>query len=387
MTSTPSARVFERLVVRQVPHPTHVEWYLTGRPDPDSDSLDESKRVFSALADVLAAQNIVPFAEKIYGVRTSHASLLGHRTESLAKYRLAPDWPVTIVEGAPASGAEFGGVQLWGITPRPESGQRVETIVGPGGIRGREWIGPDFRELVLAALGSDVRDDDVASAPDHARRMFEAASAALSERGYSFRQVARTWIYLSRILGWYGEFNRVRTAHYAGAGLGADAAFPASTGIEGRHDREPCLMDLLAVDARAGSGLVVRPVLESDRQGQPFAYGSAFARAMVLERNARKIIHVSGTASIGADGRSRHVGDASAQFSETLLGIAAVLEREGGCLSDIGQATLFAKSPAVAATCREVSRRLCLPALPFVEIVADVCRPELLVEVEAVALL
>jgi enamine deaminase RidA (YjgF/YER057c/UK114 family) len=127
-------------------------------------------------------------------------------------------------------------------------------------------------------------------------------------------------------------------------------------------------------------------VLESERQGRPFAYGSAFARAMVIERGPKKTIHVSGTASIDAGGVSKHEGDAAAQFSETLLGVAAVLEREGGSLSHIGQGTLFVKTPAVAATCREVSRRLQLPELPLLEIVADVCRPELLLEIEAVAL-
>jgi enamine deaminase RidA (YjgF/YER057c/UK114 family) len=107
---------------------------------------------------------------------------------------------------------------------------------------------------------------------------------------------------------------------------------------------------------------------------------------MVIERGPQKTIHVSGTASIDAGGVSKHEGDAAAQFSETLLGVAAVLEREGGSLSHIGQGTLFVKTPAVAATCREVSRRLQLPELPLLEIVADVCRPELLLEIEAVAL-
>jgi enamine deaminase RidA (YjgF/YER057c/UK114 family) len=389
MTAATSAPVPERLVVRRVAHPTHTEWYLTGRPTADSSSAVGASEVFAAVANVLVAQSILPLQEKIYGLWPSHARLLEQRSTALSERGLAPDWPVTILEGIPASGADFGGVQLWGVTPRPDAGQRVETVVRQGKTVGREWIGPDFRELVLASVdGNPPEGPGADAAPEHARRMFDTSGDVLSERGYSFRQVVRTWIYLSRILDWYGDFNRVRTRRYEVAGLatGGDAVFPASTGIGGRRDREKCLMDLLAVDAPPGSDLVVRPVLKSERQGQAFAYGSAFARAMVVERHQRKIIHVSGTASIDAGGSSKHLGDAGAQYCETLLSIAAVLEQEGSSLSDIGQGTLFSKTPEVAATCREVSRRLGLPALPLIEVVADVCRPELLVEIEAIAI-
>jgi enamine deaminase RidA (YjgF/YER057c/UK114 family) len=342
-----------------------------------------------AHARELATHDIVPLYEKIYAVRHSHEAILEERRLALSACGIVSDWPLTLLEGTPASGRDFGGVQLWGVTPKPGSGQRVETVAVNGRTVGREWIGPDFRELVLLAVDGDVPGNPEANAAtDQARRMFETSSAVLAARGYAFGQVVRTWIYLSRILDWYGDFNRVRTAHYAAAGLAmeADAVFPASTGIQARRDREECLMDLVALQASAGSDVSVRPVLESERQGRPFAYGSAFARAMVIEHGPQKTIHVSGTASIDATGVSKHEGDAAAQFEETLLGIATVLEREGATLAHIGQGTLFVKTPAVAATCRDVSRRLQLPELPLLEIVADVCRPELLLEIEAVAL-
>jgi enamine deaminase RidA (YjgF/YER057c/UK114 family) len=307
---------------------------------------------------------------------------------------LAPDGPVTFLQGTPASGESFGGVQVWGVTPRPGAGERIEAVEWQGQIRGREWLGPGFRQLVLSSIdglaegGSQgtIRPD---LPPDQARRMFSRASAGLSARGYSFRQVARTWIYLSRVLDWYADFNGVRNAHFAAAGLSATAdelsVFPASTGIQAQSDAEECVMDLLAIDAGTAGQLAVRPVLQSRRQGQAFSYGSAFSRAMVIDWTEYKTIHISGTASIDTQGHSTHSGDAAAQFRETMINIAALLEPEGATLSDICQGTLFAKSAAVATTCRDVGRELALPALPLVEVVADVCRPELLMEIEAVA--
>jgi len=389
MTNPPEPSRDGGVVVRRVDYPTHTEWFLTGLPtvaDGVSAASVAATPIFEALARILATERIAVLQEKVYALRSAYASIQHARRAALAFAGITEDWPVTLLEGTPARGAAFAGVQLWGVTAGER--QRVETVVWRGRPLGREWSGPDFRALLLASVDAAAWGEvPAASAPDQARRVFEAVTAALGERGYSYRQVARTWIYLSHILECYDGFNQVRNAHHTVAGLATPGkrSFPASTGIQARHDREECLMDVLAIDARPGGGLQVRPIMRSDRQGEAFAYGSAFARGVVIERDGRKVIHVSGTASIDAAGQSTHPGDAAAQCRETLLSIGAVLEHEGATLADIVQTTLFAKTDAVARTCRDVTRRLGLQALPFVEIIADVCRPELLVEIEAVA--
>jgi enamine deaminase RidA (YjgF/YER057c/UK114 family) len=161
--------------------------------------------------------------------------------------------------------------------------------------------------------------------------------------------------------------------------------FPASTGIQAQSADEECLMDLLAVDAAPDSGIEVRPVIRSGRQDQAFSYGSAFSRAMVLQHHGRKTMYISGTASIDGQGRSVHLEDPEAQCLDTLLSLAALLEDQGGGLGNIVQATVFCKTPAVVEAWRSVCRRLQLPAIPGIELIADVCRAELLIEIEAVA--
>jgi enamine deaminase RidA (YjgF/YER057c/UK114 family) len=357
---------------------------------------DAVARLFDALASLIAEQGISVLSEKVYALRSAREEVLQRRTEALSAKGLGRDAPVTFLQGTPASGQAFAGVQLWGVTPRAGAGQRVEAVERDGQVGGREWIGPDFRQLVLASidgLGGGGREGAVPpNAPEQARRMFERASEALAARGYSFRGVARTWIYFSRLLDWYGDFNAVRNAHYAAAGLsttaepGMASAFPASTGIQAQSASEECLMDVLAIDPGNAGRIEVRPVAQSGRQGQAAAYGSAFSRAMVIDWKEYRTIHISGTASIDPEGRSTHPGDARAQLRETMININALLEPEGAGLSNLCQGTLFAKSAAAAATCRDAARDLGLPALPFVEVIADVCRPELLVEIEAVAI-
>jgi enamine deaminase RidA (YjgF/YER057c/UK114 family) len=363
---------------------------LTGRPALGSAG-EGAARLLPALAEVIAEHGISVLSERVYALRSAREEVLELRAKALSTKGLASDAPVTFLQGTPASGEAFGGVQLWGVTPRAGAGQRVELVERDGQVVGREWIGPDFRQLVLTSIHG-MRSGAPPDAPEQARRMFERAGATLAARGYSFREVARTWIYFARLLDWYGDFNAVRNAYYTAAGLsksaaaGSGSAFPASTGIQAQSASEECLMDVLAIDLGHAGRLAVRPVAESGRQGQASLYGSAFSRAMVIDWADCKIIHVSGTASIDQRGHSTHPGDAGAQFRDTLASIDALLEPEGAGLSNLCQGTLFAKSAAVAAICRDVARELGSPALPFVEVIADVCRPELLVEIEAVAI-
>ena len=117
--------------------------------------------------------------EKVYALRQSREEILQQRTKALLREGLESNGPVTFLQGTPASGEAFGGVQLWGVTPRPGAGERIEAIEWQGQIRGREWIGHDFRQLVVASIdglaegGSDAPSPD--SAADQARRMLARA--------------------------------------------------------------------------------------------------------------------------------------------------------------------------------------------------------------------
>jgi len=146
-------------------------------------------------------------------------------------------------------------------------------------------------------------------------------------------------------------------------------------------------MDALALESGGPRFAAAIPIRRSSRQNSSFNYGSAFSRGMALEIEGRRTVHISGTASINAAGQSTHVGDAEHQSLNTLMSIAAILEEQGGGLRSITGATLFCKDGAALEAWERVSRRLELPALPKVCVLADVCRHDLLVEMEAVAVI
>jgi enamine deaminase RidA (YjgF/YER057c/UK114 family) len=349
--------------------------------------MEAARGLMTGAAALLQERRLTPILEKLFASKELHDPLRIARANVLRERGLDPTTPFTLLEGAPADGPGFAGLQIMAVSTA-EGEPDVSTVPGAGAVGGRLWRGTDMRLLHLARVRGQDRGALPRTVTEQAERMFANARAALASHGFSYGDAARTWIYFARLLDWYGEFNRVRTAHHArlaeGHGLSAHP-FPASTGIEGRQTDEECFMDVLAV--QPGPGAAVRVLHGSARQRQAFDYGSAFSRGVVIEAGGRRAIHVSGTASIDAGGRSVHVGDADAQVAETLLNVAALLEPEGAKLSDIASAVIYCKDREASLAVDRVQRLLQLPSFPAIKLRADVCRPELLVEVEAVALL
>jgi enamine deaminase RidA (YjgF/YER057c/UK114 family) len=89
-----------------------------------------------------------------------------------------------------------------------------------------------------------------------------------------------------------------------------------------------------------------------------------------------------------------HLNDIASQTEQTLDNIAALIAPEnfahhgqsgaGATLRDLAKVRVYVKRAADYAACRAVCERR-LGNIPAVYVVADVCRPELLVEIEGVA--
>jgi enamine deaminase RidA (YjgF/YER057c/UK114 family) len=220
------------------------------------------------------------------------------------------------------------------------------------------------------------------------RRILENAEGILRRNGASYKDVARTWFYLSEILDWYPDFNRARSEKYGEFGImpgpgDARLLLPASTGIGAdAPSGAAASMDLLAVvenDERTPS------VRKLTNQGQldAFRYGAAFSRGAVISEDDVTVIQVSGTAAIDEHGVSLYPGDIRSQINCTLDKVQTLLGQERAGLGAIFAATVFVKRPEYAEVFREVVADRGLAELPAVCVVADVCREELLFEIDA----
>ena len=123
--------------------------------------------------------------------------------------------------------------------------------------------------------------------------------------------------------------------------------------------------------------------LSNPGQQDAFEYGSAFSRGALIRLPDVSLIQVSGTAAIDEHGQSLYPGDIRGQIDCTFDKIAALLGQEGAGLTDIAAACVFIKRPEDAQVYHERARARGLTELPAVVMVADICREELLFEMDA----
>lgn len=120
-------------------------------------------------------------------------------------------------------------------------------------------------------------------------------------------------------------------------------------------------------------------------------YGSAFSRGLRLEFGNTVVLLISGTASIDEAGNTLHVGDFRRQLRRTFSNITALLESEGASWKDIVRTTCYLRDidrdyKAFNEERRAFYEQQGLNPFPAsVGIQAILCRPDLLVEIEAVA--
>jgi len=231
---------------------------------------------------------------------------------------------------------------------------------------------------------SCISDQQYTQATEQAQAMMEKAEAALRQFGADFLSVPRTWMWLKDILSWYDRFNHVRTEYFTKWGLigaGTRQSMPASKGIGlGPADGSNCAMDLMAVLEPTDCTHYLQA---AGKQHCALEYGSAFSRAARSVMPAGETVFVSGTASIDASGATTHIGDALGQINTTIENVRAVLRDMHCSDQDVVQAVAYCKTPEVEKVFDSIKNKL---AWPWVTVICDICRPELLFEIEATAM-
>ena len=123
-----------------------------------------------------------------------------------------------------------------------------------------------------------------------------------------------------------------------------------------------------------------------------YAKPSSFSRGMRLDLGGITILLISGTASIDENGVSVHIGDFRAQMQRTLANITGLLESEGCTWHDIVRTSCYLRDidrdyDAFNEERTNFYKEQGLDPLPAsTGIQAHLCRPELLIEIEAIAM-
>jgi enamine deaminase RidA (YjgF/YER057c/UK114 family) len=335
------------------------------------DAARASRDVYSELAGLLEDGGMVIVQERILGSLSVRDAVLAERA------KLLDGTPHTYIQGHPVWGEGLAGILVRGVPPSRDV-TRIED--GTGRVVGSRW-GDGSPTIVLQdihGLSADGDNDPAAQT----RRMLRRARGILTAAGSDYRSVCRTWICLSGILDWYDRFNEARNAEYGEMGMmpgpGSRVLLPASTGIGGDNPHgAACSMDLMAVTDRE-----VRH-LSSVGQKDAFEYGSAFSRASAVPMDDGTLLHLSGTAAIDEAGTSTHPGDVKSQIEYTFDRVEMLIGEQGASLGDVLSATVFVKKAEHAPLFEEACRKRGLDPDACVCVVADVCREELMFEMDA----
>ncbi len=343
---------------------------------------------YEQIARELKERHLQILHERVFGSSAVWPTVRSVRRRVLQSRDLDADGPLTYIQGQPPWGKGLSGVIIRAVRKRQPTDQ-IWTIRHQGWPVGRGWQRQGHTTLILQnlqgmGLGGNGWDRPVVQA----RQLLALANRILREQGASYRDVVRTWFYLSDILSWYPDFNQARSAVYRELGLLSPDGdqcrkLPASTGIQGvMPSGAVCALDLMALIPEENSPPQVRQ-LSSPGQPEALSYGSAFSRGALITEPEAALIQVSGTAAIDEQGQSLHHKDIRAQIDCTFDKIEALLSQAGATLADVAAASVFVKHPEHARVYRQRAAARGLQDIPAVVMVADVCREELLFEMDA----
>lgn len=199
------------------------------------------------------------------------------------------------------------------------------------------------------------------------------------------RNLLRTWIYVADIDVNYSGVVKARNDVFRSYGLTAQTHFVASTGIGGysstRH--ATVAMDFLTYP---GIREEDKKYLTAPDHLNPTAeYGVAFERGtrLTLPSGLQRFF-ISGTASINDRGEVLYPGDVLRQEDRLLENIGALLADGGATLEDVKYFIVYLRDLSDYAVV-EAHLQALWPTVPHVVVLAKVCRPGWLIEMECIA--
>jgi len=274
------------------------------------------------------------------------------------------------------------------------SGPAVEVWRSPGPVVTRRrgaFACSENGEVMFAAavrpLGEDLEADTLT--------LYREMLAMVADAGYP--GLIRVWNYVPDINGEqcgverYKRFSAGRAHGYEERyGIPAERNFPASSAVGTGGDA----LVICLVAAREPGRHIENPRQISAYRYPP-CYGAkspSFARGTLLPPPLGNAFFLSGTASVVGH-ESRHQGDLLRQLHETLRNIGTLSETVGASsalstpdLAHFSYVKTYVRRPDDFPSIRDALTPSLPPGVPRIWLAADICRAELLLEIEGVAL-
>jgi chorismate lyase/3-hydroxybenzoate synthase len=213
--------------------------------------------------------------------------------------------------------------------------------------------------------------------------------------GLGYANLLRAWNYFPQITDDADGLER-----YAWFNIGRHEAFAAKQRVIGKDTPAACALGTRGAElviyflAAKQAGQLIENPRQTSAFHYPAQYGPrspTFARARLMQTAGKPLLFVSGTASIVGH-ETLHIGDAPAQARETVANVLAVIAQAQRAGFDAAGAharlllKAYLRDPRDLPMVRNCLRHAFGPATKVLYLEADICRKDLLLEVEAVYL-
>jgi enamine deaminase RidA (YjgF/YER057c/UK114 family) len=199
-----------------------------------------------------------------------------------------------------------------------------------------------------------------------------------------YSNCVRTWFLVRDIDVNYAGLVKARNELFSQYGLNANTHYIASTGIEGA-DVNPMVKVML--DTHVIKGIKpeqVKYLYAKENLNSTYEYGVAFERGVYMDYGDRRQVYISGTASIDKHGYIIHVGDVVGQAKRAWENVSALLQEADCTFDDVSQMIVYLRDVADYPQVKDMFDKK-FPNIPKQIVLAPVCRPGWLIEMECMA--
>ena len=217
------------------------------------------------------------------------------------------------------------------------------------------------------------------------RLLFNEYIMQLTQEGCTLAaNCIRTWLFVNDVDLNYGGVVRARNQVFFTQGLTNNTHFIASTGIGGRQ-QDPNV--LTQMDNYAIAGIKpeqIRYLYAPTHLNRTSDYGVSFERGTRVDYGDRSHVFISGTASINNKGEVVFPKDIIKQTHRMWDNVGALLAEAECTFDDVAQMIVYLRdSSDYQVVSRLFQERF--PDKPYIIVLASVCRPTWLIEMECIA--
>ena len=282
------------------------------------------------------------------------------------------DCALSVVEQPPLDGTK---VAMWVYL---QKGVQTKTL--PNGIY--EVSHGGYRHLWMAGACNQASNSEY-----QMRLLFNDYVMQLLENGCSLADnCIRTWLFVQNVDVNYAGVVKARNEVFVTQNLTDKTHFIASTGIAGRHANPKVFVQM---DAYAVDGLQKEQIhyLYAPTHLNPtYEYGVSFERGTYVDYGDRRHVFISGTASINNKGEIMYPGDVRKQTERMWENVETLLKEADCGFEHVGHLLVYLRDIADYTVVKDMFDKR-FPTIPKVFLLAPVCRPGWLVEMECMAIL